>query len=155
MIPSLTAEGRVAAAVRSPARLLVLYDAECALCARCRHWLEAQPTWVELRFAAAGDPGWRGRLGAHLPWLGAELVVLSDRGEAWVGPAAFLMCLWATRDYREWAYRLSGPRLAPLAEQFFTAVSKRRRGIGRVLGPPPVGCTGGRCRHRGRAGGRR
>lgn len=115
---SLTAAGRVTAAIRSPARLLVLYDAECPLCARCHHWLATQPTWVDLRFAPAGAPEWRRRLGGHLPWLGAELVVVSDRGEAWVGPAAFLMCLWATRDYREWAYRLSGPLLAPLAEQF-------------------------------------
>ena len=37
---SFSPEGRVAAALRSPTRLLVLYDADCALCIRCRHWLE-------------------------------------------------------------------------------------------------------------------
>ena len=145
MIGSLTAEGRVAAAIRSPARLLVLYDEECPLCTRCRNWLETQPTYVELRFAGAGSPESRKRFGDRLPWLGAELVVVSDRGEAWVGPAAFLICLWSTRNYREWSYRLSGPLLAPLAEQFFAAVSHRRRAIGRALGPPR--CNSGRCRH--------
>ena len=145
MIGALTPEGRVVAALRSPRRLLVLYDADCPLCARCRHWLETQPTLVELSFAPAGSDETKGRFGA-LPWLGAELMVVSDRGEVWVGPAAFLMCLWSTRSYREWSYRLSGPLLAPLAEQFFSTVSARRRTIAPALRSRR--CPPGRCRHR-------
>lgn len=74
---------------------------------------------------AAGSPAAIGRYGA-VPWRGKELVVVNDRNEVWVGPAAFILCLWATVRYREWSYRLSGPTLAPMAEGFFRAVSKRR-----------------------------
>lgn len=146
MIASLTAEGQVVSALHSPTRLVVLYDAGCPLCVRCRHWLERQPAYVELIFWAAGSRAAQERFGPHLPWIGVELVVVSERGEAWVGAAAFLMCLWATREYREWSHLLSGPALAPLAERFFHVVSSRRRSIGRVLGPAP--CPSGRCRHR-------
>ena len=145
MIDTLSPEGRVTAALRSPRRLLVLYDAECALCRRCRSWLEQQETYVELRFLAAGSGEATERLPSLRPWLGEELVVVSERGEAWIGPAAFLVCLWATRDYREWSYRLSGRSLAPLAERFFDLVSSRRRDIARTLEPP---CADRRCRHR-------
>ena len=145
MIASLTPEGRVTAAVRSPASLLVLYDADCALCRRCRAWLEEQPTYLPLRFLEAAAPEAWERLGPVRVWLGAELVVVSDRGEVWVGSAAFLMCLWATREYREWSHRLSGPALAPLAERFFHLVSSRRRALGRLVRDD---CPDRRCRHR-------
>lgn len=142
---SFAPEGRVAAALRSPTRLLVLYDEDCALCRRCRHWLEQQATYVDVRFLAAGSDEARS-IAAVRPWLGAELVVVSERGEAWLGAAAFLVCLWATREFREWSYRLSGPALAPLAERFFHLVSTRRTTIARFLGPDE--CADGRCRHR-------
>jgi hypothetical protein len=37
-----------------------------------------------------------------IPWLADELVVVGDGGQVWAGPAAFLTCLWALRDWREW-----------------------------------------------------
>ena len=110
---SFSPEGRVHAALRSPTRLLVLYDADCALCRRCRRWLEQQPAYVDVEFLGAGEPDAPRELDPLRPWLGNELVVVSERGEAWLGAAAFLVCLWATREYREWSYRLSGPALAP------------------------------------------
>ena len=144
-----TPTGRVTAAMRSPGRLLVLYDADCPLCVRCRRWLEEQETWVPLSFLAATSDEARRRFLGPLPWLGEELVVVSDRGEAWVGPAAFLMCMWATRRYRDWSYRLAGPGFAPMAERFFEAISSRRRSIARLLATPPVDdCRDGQCRHR-------
>ncbi len=106
-------------------RLTVLYDENCAVCRRCRDWLAGQRTHVELELLAAGSPAARNRYGS-VPWLGEELVVINERDEVWVGPAAFITCLWATMRYREWSYRLSGPTLAPMAEGFFRAVSKRR-----------------------------
>jgi predicted DCC family thiol-disulfide oxidoreductase YuxK len=138
-------EGRVRAALRSPSRLLVLYDSECALCRRCRAWLEQEPTFVDLRFLAANADDVQIALAPVRPWLGVELIVVSERGEVWLGAAAFLMCLWATRDYREWSYRLSGPTLAPVAERFFHALSSRRATIGRFLADD---CPDGRCKHR-------
>lgn len=146
---TLTPEGRVSAALRSPSRLLVLYDGNCSFCIRCRRWLEQQDTYVPVEFLAAQSTEALDRFGPDVPWLGEELVVVSEKGEVWVGPAAFLVCLWSTRHYREWAFRLSGPNLAPLAERFFSTISGRRSAIARLLGPPrPDPCPDGQCRHR-------
>jgi hypothetical protein len=65
-----------------------------------------------------------------LPWFGVELVVADDLGRVWIGPAAFLICMWATARYRGWSYRLSTPKLAPMAERVFMMISKRRDRIG-------------------------
>lgn len=113
----------------APARLTILYDETCALCRRARDWLLTQPCLVEVELLPAGSAEARTRYGA-LPWLGAELVAVDDRGNAWVGPPAFLACMWATRRYRTWAFRLSRPSLMPRAEQFFRWVSRRRDRFG-------------------------
>lgn len=145
MLVSMNPEGRVAAAAQSPGGLLVLYDAGCPICVRCRHWLETQPTFVPLSFLATDSPDAVERFGPHVPWLGQELVVIGDRGEAWIGPAAFLVALWATKTHRLWSYRLSGPSLAPLAGRFFDQVSKRRGDLARYVREPA--CTDESCRH--------
>jgi predicted DCC family thiol-disulfide oxidoreductase YuxK len=123
-----------------PRHLVVLYDENCAMCRRARDWLLAQPTLIQLVLVPAGSRAARDRYGT-LPWLGQELIVVDDQGRAWVGPAAFLTCLWATVRYRAWAYRLSGPRLAPLAERFFKLVSKRRDRWSAWLGRDDPDCS--------------
>jgi predicted DCC family thiol-disulfide oxidoreductase YuxK len=130
-------------------RLTVVYDDQCELCRRCSTWLRFQPTYVPLELlpvsAAREEPRLQG-----IPWLGAELVVVDQRGHLWVGAAAFIMCLWATRDWRAWSYRLSGPAFAPLAERFFHAISSHRGRIGAFLGPTTsdeCGSGVGRCVH--------
>ena len=114
---------------RYPRALDVLFDPGCALCRRCVGWMQHQPSFVPLRFVACTAPEARARYGA-IPWLGDELVVVSDAGEVWVGPAGFLTCLWALEEYREWSFRLAGPAFAPLAERFFLALSHRRKALG-------------------------
>jgi predicted DCC family thiol-disulfide oxidoreductase YuxK len=106
-------------------RLTIVYDERCAFCLRCRDWLATQPCLVEVQLLAAGSRAAQERFGA-VPWLGRELIVVDDSGHVWVGPAAFLMCLWATARYRHYAYLFSRPRWAPHAERFFRHVSKRR-----------------------------
>ena len=133
-------------------RVTVVYDEHCVLCRRCRHWLELQRTHLPIEFLAAGSLVARNLYG-DLPWLGEDLVVVSDTGDAWVGPAAFLMCLWATVEYRPWSYRLSGRALSPLAERFFHLVSKQRKFIGRNIND--VDCDDGSCKHRTPGGVRR
>jgi predicted DCC family thiol-disulfide oxidoreductase YuxK len=113
-------------------RLTVLYDESCALCRRCRDWLLTQPCLVEVELMPAGSPLARSRYAAAAPWLGKELIVVDDEGHAWVGPAAFVTCLWATLRYRSISYSLARPGLAPLAEKFFMLVSKRRDRFGRI-----------------------
>ena len=132
--------------VRSPRCLTVVYDDECELCRRCSTWLRFQPTYVPLELLPVSAARQEPRL-AGIPWLGAELVVLDGRGRIWVGAAAFIVCLWATRDWRAWSYRLSGPSFAPLAERFFHAISSHRGRIGDFLGPTTDDCGVGRCVH--------
>src|SRR5688572_15684189 len=79
---------------RSPRALTVLYDPSCVLCRRCAAWLAGQPTYVKLELLPCTCIEAESRY-AGIPWLGDELVVVSDAGEIWVGPAAFLTCLWA------------------------------------------------------------
>lgn len=126
-------------------KLTVLYDASCALCVRCRDWLATQWAHVEIELMSCQDLEARQRFGA-IPWLGEELVVVSDEGDVWVGAAAFLVCLWALVEWRPWSYRLSSPTFAPLAERFFHALSSNRRTIAAFLSPDD--CPGGSCKVR-------
>jgi predicted DCC family thiol-disulfide oxidoreductase YuxK len=146
-VTAVQAERAVMAAAQQPGRLLVLYDADCPLCVRCRQFLEAEATHLPLDFMGSASPEAIDAFGEDLPWLGKELVVVSDRGEAWIGPAAFLVALWATVHYREWSYRLSSKALAPLAVRFFNSLSSNRVAIGLRLSPPP--CPDGRCDRHG------
>jgi hypothetical protein len=102
-----------------------------------------QDAFVPIHILACDSVEARATYGA-VPWLGEELVVVSERGEVWAGPAAFITVLWALREWREWSYRISGPELAPLAERFFHAISSNRRAIAAMIAPDP--CEGGACR---------
>src|SRR5262245_3404397 len=97
-------------------RLTVLYDAECSFCVRCKDWLARQPAFVELAFLPCRSPLALKRYG-QVPWLIRELVVVSDEGEVWAGPAAFLVCMWALRDWRERSYGLFARAAAALARR--------------------------------------
>jgi hypothetical protein len=116
-------------------RLTVLYDGTGALCVGGRDFLEGARSFVPLELLPCQSCVARERYG-DVPWLGEELVVASDDGDVWIGPAAFLVCLWALVDYREWSYRLSGPELAPLAERFFVALSSQRSRIASLFTKP-------------------
>lgn len=129
-------------------QLFVLYDAGCPLCVRCRHWMEQKTAYVQLIFLEARSPEAFARFG-EVPWLGQELVVVSDSGQVWAGPAAFLVALWALADYREWSYRLSGDTLSKVAEPFFKALSNRRKWIAAWFLHPE--CSNGSCRRHGAA----
>lgn len=128
-----------------PARLTVVYDENCELCRRCRQWLATQPTHVELQFLAAGEPR-VAELYGDLPWYRIELMVVTDTGVAWVGPEAFLMCLWATRRWRPMSFRLSGRALKPMVTSFFHTLSANRSLVSGVL--TPHRCESDSC-HRG------
>lgn len=125
-------------------RLTILYDDGCAICIRCRDWMLDQPSFVPLEFLACSSPEARRHWG-HVPAVGRDLVVIADDGRVWIGAAAFIVCLWALVEWREWSYRLSGPSLAPLAKRFFHAVSRRRRGLGWISRLPREPCESGSC----------
>ena len=107
--------------------LTVLYDAHCNLCSHIRSWLETQPAYVTLDFVPAGSAEARRRF----PQLdhattARELTVISDEGEVYLEANAWIMCLWALRDYRAWSLRLSTPELLPLARRVVLWVSLNR-----------------------------
>ena len=110
--------------------LYVLYDARCGLCTQVRDWLQTQPAYVDIRLLPSDSDEVRHRF----PGLPSdELVVVGDSVEVWFGENAFLVCLWALREYREWAGRLASPLLRPMARQAFEAVSRNRHGVSGLL----------------------
>jgi predicted DCC family thiol-disulfide oxidoreductase YuxK len=116
-------------------RLYVIYDGRCGLCRLARQWLDRQEQLVELEFLAAGSFA-ATRL---FPTLSdtdrpEELIVVSDEGGVYRGGHAWIMCLYALEEYREWAERLSSPALLPLARQGFAMLSKQRGRISRWFG---------------------
>src|SRR5215471_1221674 len=116
--------------------LTVLYDPQCGLCRRAQAWLLGKPKYVDLVFVPACSDEARRRY----PQLNhdlslTDLTVISDAGAVYCGPKAWLMCLWALRQYREWAIRLSSPELLPTAKRVISTISQNRyqlEGLGRV-----------------------
>ena len=121
-------------------KLTILYDERCAFCLRCRDWLADQPCLVQVELMPAGSPAARERYGT-MPWLGNELIVVDEDGRAWVGSAAFLVCLWATVRYRPWSYLLTRPGFSKYTARFLMHVSKDRGRWGARLGRPEDDCS--------------
>jgi predicted DCC family thiol-disulfide oxidoreductase YuxK len=115
-------------------RLYILYDARCGLCSWARRWLARQPAFLELTFIPAGSER-AARLfpGLTHPERVEELVVVGDDGGVYRSSRAWIMCLYALQDYREWALRLAHPALLPMARQAFALVTRQRGRISRWL----------------------
>ncbi len=115
-------------------QLTIFYDAGCGLCVRFRTWLEAQPRRVEVEFLPFDSAEAIARFPSLLE-LGADrdVVVMADDGRWWQGPAAWLTCLWTTRDYRDWSFRLASPALQPLVRKTVHLLSENRLSISRVF----------------------
>jgi predicted DCC family thiol-disulfide oxidoreductase YuxK len=113
--------------------LTVVYDQECGLCSRLGGWLLEQPKWIGIHLVPSHSAG------KLYPELAAriarqELVVISDEGGVYLGDHSWLMCLYALKNYRQWARRLSGPALLPLARNAFAILSANRRQVSNWLG---------------------
>jgi predicted DCC family thiol-disulfide oxidoreductase YuxK len=121
-------------------RLYVLYDQECALCQSCRLWLMRQQAFIELYFIPLQSPKIAQLFPGLKEWdeldLSEKLVVISDEGAVYQGQYAWIMCLYALRDYREWAQRLAHPALLPFARRVCETVSRNRLLISRFLKEP-------------------
>lgn len=115
-------------------RLTVLYDARCGLCTRARRWLEGQAQLVPLELLAADSADGRRRFPTLATPEPEELVVVSDEGEVYGGASAWIMCLWALDEYREWSFRMARPSMLPLARSIVEWISTRRHGLSRALG---------------------
>jgi predicted DCC family thiol-disulfide oxidoreductase YuxK len=115
-------------------KLYVLYDPKCELCERLKDWLLIQRTWLGLCMVPAGSE----KAQTMFPELQQvascnDLVVVSDDGQVYLNNSAWIMTIYALEDYREWAYRLAHPVIAPFARQAFEMISKNRHTISRWL----------------------
>jgi predicted DCC family thiol-disulfide oxidoreductase YuxK len=116
-------------------RLYVLYDSRCGLCSWAKRWMLRQPSLLDLRFIPAASP-LADRLFPGLSKVGdppEELVVVSDEGGVYRDASAWIICLFALEEYREWANRLAHPLLRPLARHAFSLLSRQRSRISRWL----------------------
>jgi len=152
---------------RVPVRgLTVLYDGQCSLCTFLRDWLAKQRQLVPLRLVPAGSDEARARFPAldHRATLD-EITVVGDGGQVYRCSAAWVVCLWALREHRPLAHRLSTPSGARLAKGAMLAAAKWRetrqtdrwgggvyqRGDGWAYDPSsgwsysPPGCDSGTC----------
>jgi len=107
--------------------LTVLYDSSCALCRKARSWLQDQPKYVEMEFVPADSLEAR-RLFPDLDHVSTlqDLTVIGSGGELYRGAKAWVMCLWALREYRETALKLSTPETMPMARRLIAWVSRNR-----------------------------
>lgn len=114
--------------------LTLFYDAHCGLCSRFRDWLLDQPAYIRLEFLPYDSPEALRRC-PTLPQLRAneEIVVMGDDGSLWQGAAAWVTCLWALQEYREWSLRLASPALLPLARRAVHWISSRRIRLSQLL----------------------
>ena len=110
--------------------ITILYDASCGLCTRTKDWITHQAPAVGIQFVASGSEEARKRF----PQLSdGELAVVANTGEAWLGNHAWIVCLWALREYRDLAFRLTSPLLLSMAREAFAVVSKRRSALSSLL----------------------
>jgi predicted DCC family thiol-disulfide oxidoreductase YuxK len=110
--------------------ITVLYDAACGLCTFAKAWIGEQASLVGIQFVAAGSTEAQ-RAFPQLP--AGELAVVADTGEVWLGNRAWIVCLWALRDYRGLAFRLTSPALLRMAREAFAAVSRNRLALSGML----------------------
>ncbi|MFF5854709.1 DUF393 domain-containing protein [Streptomyces sp. NPDC012751] len=126
MTAATATRSRDAAAV--PVRgLTLLYDAESAPCAHLRGWLARRPRLVPLEPLPAGSA----EASARFPGLdpratGAEIIVVGDFGQVYLGPRAWIVLLWALREYRPLAHRLATPSGAKSARRAVLDAAKWR-----------------------------
>ncbi|MFJ5776802.1 thiol-disulfide oxidoreductase DCC family protein [Streptomyces sp. NPDC093094] len=110
-------------------RLTVLYDAECALCAHVRDWLGRQRQLVPLELVPAGSDEARARFPGldHAATLD-DITAVGDAGQIYRGAAAWVVVLWALREHRPLAHRLSTPAGMRLARGAALAAARWRDG---------------------------
>ena len=110
--------------------ITVLYDANCGLCTFARDWMRKQSALVRLVFLAAGSAEARDAF----PQISTrELAAVGDTGEVWFGKNAWIVCLWALREYREIAFRLTSPALLLMYREAFVAFSGNRLALAGLL----------------------
>ncbi len=112
----------------------VFYDGRCAMCCTFMGWLEKQKRSCELisldyqsEEALEVFPD----LLAYHPEK--EIVVRMDGEEIYQGGEGWVCCLWSCAKYRNWARRMNGCVLLPMAKKICYFISKNRLGVSRMF----------------------
>lgn len=108
-------------------KLTVFYDRDCGLCRAVRRWMLGQAAYVPMRFVALQSVEAREicpNLNRYKPE--SEIVVMGDGGEIYQGGKAWVMCLWALKEYRGMAMRMGSPMFLPLAKRVCHLISRNR-----------------------------
>jgi predicted DCC family thiol-disulfide oxidoreductase YuxK len=114
--------------------LTLFYDARCGLCSQARQWLSGQPAYVRLEFLPYDSPEAAVRLpGIRHLQADQEILVMADTGEVWQGAGAWVVCLWALREYRVWSSRLASPAMQGIARRIVHLVSQNRLKLSSLL----------------------
>ena len=104
------------------------------MCRRCRHWLGRQPAFVQLEFIPLQTVDLPQRFPGIEQFNPREqLLVISDEGAVYRGATAWVMCLWALKEYRLSALRLAEPILLPFARVACELLSQNRYLISRLI----------------------
>jgi predicted DCC family thiol-disulfide oxidoreductase YuxK len=113
--------------------LTVLYDADCAFCQRCAFWIRKQPQYVPIELIPMDSPR---AAGIPLPCRAAagQLTAIDDEGGVYQGNHAYLMVLWAMREYREWSLRMTSPAFWPLARRALDWLTHNRGTLSAFFG---------------------
>ncbi|MGD6743734.1 thiol-disulfide oxidoreductase DCC family protein [Streptomyces sp. BH106] len=120
-------EARGATGVAPVRRLTVLYDTECPLCTFAHNWLAKQRQLVPLEFVPAGSQEARERYPEldHAATL-TDITVIGDGGQLYRDSAAWIVCMWALREYRATAHRMATPAGMKVAKQVVLGAAKYR-----------------------------
>lgn len=114
--------------------LTLFYDARCGLCSQVRQWLSVQPAYVRLEFVPYDSAEAIRRLPAIRDLQAdQEIVVMADSGEVWQGAGAWVICLWALKEYRAWSARMATPAMQTVARKVVHWISQNRIGMSRLM----------------------
>ena len=119
---------------RRPVRgLTVLYDAQCRLCSFVAAWLRRQRQLVPLALVPVGSDRARTWFPAldHDGAARREVTVVADGGQVYTGESAWVVCLWALADHREFSHTLTTPAGRRLARAAVLSAAKWRAGQAR------------------------
>lgn len=115
-------------------RLTILYDTDCAFCRHCVEWLRGQESYLELEFLPADSPLTMQRFPELKEAdLKSELTVIDDEGGVYYGENAYVICLYALHNYREWSCRLSKPGARPFVRKALHAVTQHRHTLSELF----------------------
>jgi predicted DCC family thiol-disulfide oxidoreductase YuxK len=112
-------------------RLTVLYDPDCRLCVFASGWLARQRQLVPLDLVPVGSPEAVRRFPAldHKATRN-EVTVVGDAGQVYRGDSAWIVCLWALADHREFSHTLTSPAGRRLARAAVLRAAKYRESRG-------------------------